>query len=386
MKSGSAVFESTAAPAGLAEEMWLDGQPDVDTIIDGGDPPPNLPRFSPAGPHGEGKGDCLLGLLSGHLSAWAIAAGECVLECIRTMTHDVRLAYSASFDLQAVRKRLTRLPVEVVQVTTRYLTLVDAAAPGIVDGLYLVGSVALVDFCPNASDIDFIAITHVPVSEHVRRRLAAVHRDLATEIKEPALEGIYVTVDELKRSPLKTTGLRYHDGKLTVQEDGRSPVEWTTLAHHGVTVRGVDSTELDVFVNEAELIEWTLDNLDRYWTRWIAQSKKLTSRTALAMLTDWGVAWGVLGVSRLCYTAATGKIISKTGAGRYALSTFPDRWRRILEEALRCRAPRPTAPAAWQIPWRRRREAVAFMEAAVEECRVHGDARFPAPPAIGGTG
>lgn len=365
--------------------MWLDGQPDVDTIINGGDPPPNLPRFSPAGPHGEGKGDCLLGLLSGHLSAWAITAGECVLECVRTMTYDVRPAPSAVFDLQTDRTRRRMLPVEVARVTTRYLTLVDAAVPGIVDGLYVVGSVALDDFCPSASDIDFIAVTHVPASEQVRRRLAGVHRDLAVELKEPALEGIYVTVDELNRSPLKTAGLRYHDGKLTVGEGGRSPVEWSTLAHHGVTVRGVDPAELGVFVDEAELIEWTLDNLDQYWARWVAQSKKLTSRTALTMLTDWGVAWGVLGVSRLCYTAATGKVISKTGAGRYALSTFPDRWRRILDEALQCRATRPTAPVAWPIPWRRRREAVAFMEAAVEECRLHGDARFSGPPVIGGT-
>lgn len=362
----------------------MTARPYADILNCGVDPPPNLLRFSPAGPLSEGKGDYLLGLCLVICPLGRSLLGSACSSVKRTMIRDVRPAPSAVFDLQTDRTRRKMLPVEVARVTARYLTLVDAAVPGIVDGLYVVGSVALDDFCPSASDIDFIAVTHVPASEQVRRRLAGVHRDLEVEFKEPALEGIYVTVDELKRSPLKTTGLRYHDGKLTVGEGGRSPVEWNTLAHNGVVVRGVDPAELGVFVNEAELIDWTLDNLDQYWARWIAQSKKLTSRTALTMLTDWGVAWGVLGVSRLCYTAATGKVISKTGAGRYALSTFPDRWRRILDEALQCRTARPTAPVAWPIPWRRRREAVAFMEAAVEECRLRGDARFPGSPVIGG--
>jgi hypothetical protein len=50
------------------------------------------------------------------------------------------------------------LPAEVDRVVTRYLALVDAAAPGVVEGLYLVGSVALDDFHPRASDVDFIAV------------------------------------------------------------------------------------------------------------------------------------------------------------------------------------------------------------------------------------
>jgi hypothetical protein len=44
------------------------------------------------------------------------------------------------------------LPAEVDRVVTRYLALVDAAAPGVVEGLYLVGSVALDDFHPRSSE------------------------------------------------------------------------------------------------------------------------------------------------------------------------------------------------------------------------------------------
>jgi hypothetical protein len=264
------------------------------------------------------------------------------------------------------------LPAEVDRVVTRYLALVDAAAPGVVEGLYLVGSVALDDFHPRSSDVDFIAVSSAPVDEGSRPVLASVHADLAAEASRPAFDGIYVTFGELKRSPANTAGPVHHDGWLTVGPGGRSPVEWATLAWHGVAVRGPDPAELAVQADPAELTAWTLENLDQYWQRWITQSRSPDTRAAKAMLTDWGVAWGVLGVSRQHYTVATGQITSKTGAGRHALGTFPARWHGVIAEALRCR-PEPVAvPALRRAGRRRRRQALAFMEAAAEDCRRLG--------------
>jgi hypothetical protein len=267
------------------------------------------------------------------------------------------------------------LPAEADRVVTRYLALADAAAPGVVEALYLVGSVALDDFHPRSSDVDFIAASSAPVNEDARQALASVHADLAAEASRPAFEGIYVTFDELTRSPANTTGPVHHDGHLTVGPGGRSPVEWATLAWHGIAVRGSDPAELAVHTDATELRTWTLQNLDRYWGRWMAQSKDPATRTAMAMLTDWGVAWGVLGVSRQHYTVATGQITSKTGAGRYALGRFPTRWHGVIEEALSCRPEPVSAPAPERAPWQRRTQALAFMEAAAEDCRRLGAAR-----------
>jgi hypothetical protein len=266
------------------------------------------------------------------------------------------------------------LPAEVDRVVTRYLALVDAAAPGLVEGLYLVGSVALGDFHPRTSDVDFIAVSSAPVNDGSRQALASVHAIVAAEAGRPAFDGIYVTFDELKRSPANTAGPVHHDGRLTVGPGGRSPVEWATLAWHGVVARGPDPTELAVRADAAELTAWTLENLGQYWTRWITQSKDPATPTAMAMLTDWGVAWGVLGVSRQHYTVATGQITSKTGAGRYALGRFPARWHGVIEEALHCRPEPVSVPAPGRAPWQRRRQAVAFMEAAAEDCRRLGAA------------
>jgi hypothetical protein len=47
----------------------------------------------------------------------------------------------------------------VSEVASTYLSAVDAALPGFVQGLYLTGSVALDDFYPAWSDIDFVAVS-----------------------------------------------------------------------------------------------------------------------------------------------------------------------------------------------------------------------------------
>ena len=93
------------------------------------------------------------------------------------------------------------LPAEADRVVTRYLALVDAAAPGVVEGLYLVGSVALGDFHLRTSDVDFIAASSSPVSEVSRQALASVHADLAAEAGRPAFEGIYVHVRRAHSQP-----------------------------------------------------------------------------------------------------------------------------------------------------------------------------------------
>lgn len=268
------------------------------------------------------------------------------------------------------------LPGEVEQVTTQYLVLADDAVPGLVEGLYLIGSVALDDFQPGVSDVDFIAVSSAPPDEQSAQALASVHARLAAQPGLPAFEGIYTTFAELRNSAAESAGgLVHHDGKLASGPQGRSPVEWTTLTRHGLTVRGPVPGDLGVHADSGELTAWTLDNLDRYWVRWVTQGRRLASRTALAMLTDWGVAWGVLGVSRLHYTAATGQITSKTGAGQHALGAFGDGWHPVIEEALRCR-PRPVAvPDLRHNPWHRRRQALAFMDMAIEQTRRTGRSR-----------
>jgi len=93
---------------------------------------------------------------------------------------------------------------------------------------------------------------------------------------------------------------------------------------------GRSGRSLDIWADREALATWTRDNLERYWRPWFRRSSRLPSRPGLACLGSWGPAWGVLGVSRLHYTLATGEIISKEGAGLYALDAFLPQWHRII--------------------------------------------------------
>ena len=89
---------------------------------------------------------------------------------------------------------------------------------------------------------------------------------------------------------------------------------------------------------------------------------------AVAALGSWAPAWGVLGVSRLHYTLATGEITSKEGAGIYALRTFHRRWRRIVEECLRIRGG-GEGRSLYRTPLGRRRDALAYMAMVIEDAQ-----------------
>jgi Domain of unknown function (DUF4111) len=78
-----------------------------------------------------------------------------------------------------------------------------------------------------------------------------------------------------------------------------------------------------------------------------------------------GPVWGVLGVSRLHYTLATGAITSKDGAGCYARRTFDERWWRIIDECLRIRRGGHER-ALYRNPLTRRRDALDYVAMAID--------------------
>ena len=74
--------------------------------------------------------------------------------------------------------RVVRLPPPVDEIVSDYLDLAHLEAPGLIQGLYLVGSLALADFRPRTSDIDFVAVTGPPPEGPALRAVARVHAEL----------------------------------------------------------------------------------------------------------------------------------------------------------------------------------------------------------------
>jgi Domain of unknown function (DUF4111)/Nucleotidyltransferase domain len=236
-----------------------------------------------------------------------------------------------------------------------YLDIADRHAPGLVEGLYLQGSIALDDYQPGVSDIDFVAVTSRPPDprqlRHIHARLRRRHG------RRPFFDGLYVTWDDLRADPQTAPpGPAVHQWRVTAgSRSERHLVTWHLLAQSGVTVRGPAAADIGVHTDWPALAEATRANLRDYWTPWAAR----TGRSPVG-LSAWATSWGVLGAARLRHTLAAGRVTSKTEAAAYATDTWPPRWHRIIAEALRIRTGSGTP--LYRNPWRRRADLTGFLQ------------------------
>jgi hypothetical protein len=253
------------------------------------------------------------------------------------------------------------LPAPAQAVVDAFLEAAEVEVPTLVEGLYLVGSVALDDFRPQRSDVDFVAVTATRPDALSLAGLGRIHARLRASWRRPFFDGIYVTWDDLASDPTRLgPGPSVHESRFQSSSRGeRNPITWHTLVQQGIRCHGPAIAALPVWNDPLVLATWTDNNLDSYWRRLVERGARLTTRYGLIGLTAWACEWCVLGSSRLHYTLASGAITSKEGAGRYALATFPVRWHRLIEEALRIRCA-AGGRSAYRSPLTRRRELLAF--------------------------
>ncbi|BCJ30488.1 aminoglycoside adenylyltransferase domain-containing protein [Actinocatenispora sera] len=269
-----------------------------------------------------------------------------------------------------------QLPAEVQRAVSVFLATVDAAAPGLVTGFYLVGSVALGDFRPTgvgrgqlgtASDIDFVAVLSRRTGADTAV-LAGAHARLAAGQPRPSFDGCFLTVDELAAGPDGCPDVPCsQSGRfLPAGRFGINPVTFCELARHGIAVRGPAPVELDVWHDAAALRAFTADNLRSYWRPAWRRGRRPSPLWYAVGLTGWYPVWTVLGVSRLHYTLATGELTSKSGAGRYARTALGPRWHRIVDECLALRTGGAEGRRGYRNPLARRRETLAYLDAAID--------------------
>ncbi len=215
-----------------------------------------------------------------------------------------------------------------------YLDAVDAAAPGVLHALYLTGSIALGDYVPGVSDIDLVAIMPATPTADQVGALRGVHESHG---ERPFLDVTYLTDEQFAARPVagevvphSTDGVFHHD-----QSAGQlNPVTWAELSRHGITVRGVAPT---LTIDDQALRAWNRGNLAGYWAALAAEAHGITgARHATDPIDSATLVWAVLGPPRLHYTIMTGEVVSKTAAGRYAASIFPD-WADLIDRCVRAR-------------------------------------------------
>ncbi|WP_203872050.1 nucleotidyltransferase domain-containing protein, partial [Planomonospora parontospora] len=192
------------------------------------------------------------------------------------------------------------LPAPVGDIVAAYLQAIDGEAAGLVEGLYLEGSVALGDFRPHTSDIDFVAVTATPPQGAALTALERVHTRLRARWPRPFFDGVYLTWDDLRRGPVGIGPRPHsHEGRLHGGAVPDNPVTWHTLARHGTVCRGPELTGPDIWCDPHALAAWTDDNLDRYWRRLCDRASRPLGLWGLTAQSAYGAVWIVTGVTRL---------------------------------------------------------------------------------------
>lgn len=257
---------------------------------------------------------------------------------------------------------MTDLASEVAMVTRRLTDLLDTRLPGQLEALYLVGSVALGDYRPGQSDVDFVAVLADPPADHASA-LADIHAALARDCPAIDCDGIYLRVGELSVAPAGH-GVEARAGKIDPHSAAeRHPVTWLILAEAGIALRGRAPSPGWIAADPLAAAAYSRDNLERYWRPWLEARRSLLSRQGLSLLSSDTVVWGCLGLARLAATIATGSVPSKSGAGEWARKAFPQH-ARILDESLRLRQGESSA-SSYRSPLTRKRDLIAFMQAVL---------------------
>ena len=189
-------------------------------------------------------------------------------------------------------------------------------------GLYLYGSLALGDFNPQTSDIDFAVVTQHDLSDEVISRLRAMHAqfDHSDSPWAGKVEAAYIPLEALKHAHSVTTlypQVEKGTELFLAPLEAGWPFQRYSLRERGVVVSGPRPV---VFTDPVETVEmrraavsilsgWQKQaSQDPGWIAWVRQR----SSQAFVILT----------ICRMLYSLETGAVASKPAAAHWAQKTL----------------------------------------------------------------
>ena len=234
---------------------------------------------------------------------------------------------------------MSEIPKLVQKVLEEYIALVNDHLPNMLEAVYLQGSLALGAYVENSSDIDFIVITNRRLLEADAIVLSEIHSKIAIQYKNPELDGVYIVSGDVGRLNLGDDHyLNFNSGKLSYSSNF-DPIIWWILQTRGIKVVGPEQTAFDFDIHSKHLLSYVNENMNSYWAQRV--QKMETSIIEINKLPakeiDYEIEWTVLGLLRQFYTLKEHDIISKLGAGEYALLHLPNEWHPIIKEAITIR-------------------------------------------------
>lgn len=234
---------------------------------------------------------------------------------------------------------MSEIPTLVQKVLDDYIALVNDRLPNTLEEVYLQGSIALGAYVENSSDIDFIVITNRRLLEADAVVLTEIHSKIASQYKHPELDGVYVVRGDIGRLNLDDDHyLNYNSGKLSCSSNF-DPIIWWILKMKGLKVVGTEQPTFEFDIHSQHLLSYVNENMNSYWAQRVQRME--TSITEFFNLSveeiDYEIEWTVLGLLRQFYTLKERDIVSKLGAGEYALQHLPLEWHPIIKEAINIR-------------------------------------------------
>jgi hypothetical protein len=258
---------------------------------------------------------------------------------------------------------MSTIPQPAQQVLNEYIALVHAALPGLLNGIYVHGSLALNAYNPGLSDIDVISITSRRCTDADMDSLRALHQTLAQHYPQAQLEVCYLLAQDVGQSEDSMLSHPYvHDGIFhTAGYHDINAVTWWVLKHHGIALYGPPPDQFDIQIDWERLLADMHHNLNTYWAGFTHNPRRVAW-----LLNDYGIQWAVLGVLRQFYTFRERAITSKAGAGRYGLVHTPPQWHQLIQEAISIRE--GSARSSYRSRIVRAISARAFVQLIITAC------------------
>lgn len=199
--------------------------------------------------------------------------------------------------------------------------------------LYLCGSLALGDFDPASSDVDFLAVTDDALPAATIDRLRAMHDAIGASDHPFArrLEGTYIPRAEMQHPDGQYPIARTDDPFIVGTLDSGWVFQRAILHAHGVVVYGPPPQTMIGPVTPEELRAAIYDHLNTWWASRLDAPEWMRPRDYQA--------YTILTMCRVFYTLERGALCSKPQAAAWAQTAYPE-WKPLIERALAWRIDR----------------------------------------------
>ncbi len=198
-------------------------------------------------------------------------------------------------------------------------------------GLYLYGSLAVGEFDPARSDIDFLVATTIELPAGLIPALSAMHERIAAASPRWAavLEGSYIPLAALRRyDPANAVHphLTMGDGLHVERHDADGAILRHILREQGIALAGPPPHTLIDPVAPDDLRRAVADLFSSWWAPVLHDSTRLQPPAYQA--------YTVLTMCRILYTLHHGAVVPKPVAARWAKVELGDRWAALIDRAL----------------------------------------------------